>query len=38
MAEDLSGILESPEHTLLAAGLGDTEGPPLASWGLPHFC
>jgi gluconolactonase len=27
MAEDLSGILESPEHILLAAGLGDTEGP-----------
>ena len=27
MAEDLSGILESTEHTLLATGLGDTEGP-----------
>jgi gluconolactonase len=27
MADDLSGILESTEHTLLAAGLGATEGP-----------
>ena len=27
MAEDLSGILESAEHTLLATGLGATEGP-----------
>ena len=27
MAEDLSGILESTEHTLLATGLGNTEGP-----------
>ncbi len=27
MPEDLSSILESPEHTLLATGLGATEGP-----------
>ena len=27
MAEDLSGILESGEHTRLATGLGGTEGP-----------
>ena len=27
MPEDLSGILESDEHTLLATGLGATEGP-----------
>ena len=27
MPEDLSGILESTEHTLLAIGLGATEGP-----------
>ena len=27
MPDDLSSILESPEHTLLASGLGATEGP-----------
>ena len=27
MPEDLSGILESGEHTLLASGWGATEGP-----------
>ena len=27
MPDDLSDILESPEHTLLASGLGNTEGP-----------
>ncbi|MEK7806517.1 MAG: SMP-30/gluconolactonase/LRE family protein [Chloroflexota bacterium] len=27
MPDDLSGILESAQHTLLAAGLGPTEGP-----------
>ena len=37
MAEDLSGILESTEHTLLATGLGNTEGPLWHSAGYLTF-
>ena len=37
MAEDLSGILESTEHTLLATGLGDTEGPVWHPGGYVTF-